>query len=139
MLADKILPLLEGVKQTGNDRWIAHCPGHEDKTPSLAIREVDDRLLVHCFAGCDVYEVVNVVGLELSDLFPENLNTKGSKPLSKPFPAADVLRCLSGETLFIQICADDLAKGEKLNPKDLDRLRLSASRFHSALAAGGLS
>jgi putative DNA primase/helicase len=33
--------------------WVARCPAHVDRTPSLSIREADDgRLLLHCFAGC---------------------------------------------------------------------------------------
>ena len=39
-------------------RWGGHdgtarCPAHEDKTPSLSVRDGDDdTLLTHCFAGC---------------------------------------------------------------------------------------
>jgi hypothetical protein len=33
--------------------WMARCPAHRDRTPSLSIREADDgRLLLKCFAGC---------------------------------------------------------------------------------------
>ena len=28
------------------------CPAHEDRTPSLSVRQGDRGLLVHCFAGC---------------------------------------------------------------------------------------
>jgi len=137
MLADKIITLLEGVKTTGQDRWIARCPAHEDLSPSLAIKEVDDRILLHCFAGCDVYEIISALGLELSDLFPEKIHS-GNKPVSRPFPAVDILRCLTSEITFLIVCASDLANGEKLGQEDKDRLLLSASRFRSALTAGGL-
>ena len=110
---------------------------HEDRSPSLAIREADDRVLVHCFSGCSVDEVVAAVGLEISDLFPPR--TSSSKPLSRPFPAADILRCLIGEITFLVICADDLSQGKKLDQEDMDRLLLSSSRFRSALTAGGLA
>jgi len=136
MLADKIISRLEGVKDTGQDRWIARCPAHEDKSPSLAIKEVDDRLLLHCFAGCETYEIVSALGMELSDLFPEK--RESHKPLSRPFPAVDILRCLSSEITFLSVCASGLAEGEKLNKEDKDRLLVSASRFRSALTAGGL-
>ena len=136
-LADKIITRLDGVKNTGQDRWIAKCPAHDDKSPSLAIREVDDRILLHDFAGCSTYEIVSAMGLELSDLFPEKINT-GNKRYSKPFPAADILRCLTSEITFLVICASDLANGEKLEQEDKDRLLISASRFRSALTAGGL-
>ena len=33
---------LHGVKDTGSKRWIAPCPPHDDKRPSLSIRELDD-------------------------------------------------------------------------------------------------
>jgi hypothetical protein len=33
--------------------WVANCPAHDDKTPSLGIDEAPDgRALVHCRAGC---------------------------------------------------------------------------------------
>ena len=46
MIADKLISQLESVRSTGGDRWIARCPAHEDKSPSLAIREVEDRLFL---------------------------------------------------------------------------------------------
>lgn len=137
MIADNLIHSLDGVRETGQDRWIAKCPAHEDKTPSLAIREVDDRVLIHCFAGCSVYEIVSALELELSDLFPEKIHS-GNKLVSRPFPAVDILRCLTSEITFLIVCASYLANGEKLDQEDKDRLLLSASRFRSALTVGGL-
>jgi len=137
VIAGKLLPRLESVRSTGKGRWLVCCPAHDDKTPSLAIRETDDRLLIHCFAGCSPHEVVNAVGLELSDLFPEKIDTICGKSLSKPFPAADILHCLNSEVTFLIICAAALAKGQKLEERDRGRLYLSASRFRSAMEVGG--
>ena len=137
MDAGQLITKLEGVKQTGRDQWIARCPAHDDKSPSLAIKQIDDRILLHDFAGCSVHDVVSSVGLELSDLFPEKINT-GNKRYTKPFPAADILRCLSSEITYLMICASDLAKGEKLDAETQKKLLRSASRFRSALTAGGL-
>lgn len=139
MLSDKLLTYLKRVQKTGQDRWIASCPGHDDKHPSLAIREVGDRILLHCFAGCSAYEIVSDVGLELSDLFPKRVTHEGNRPLSRPFPAADILRCLCSETTYLMVCASDLSKGEKLDDKSQKRLLQSASRFRSALTVGGLA
>jgi len=136
MIADKILPLLEKVKKKSDNSWIACCPTHEDRSPSLAIREVDDRVLIHCFAGCDVGEVVSAIGLQISDLFPPS--SSSSKPLSKPFPAADILHCLNREVIFLIVCAEALAKGKILGESDKERLYLSATRFRAAMAAGGM-
>ena len=39
--------------------WMAPCPTHEDRDPSLSIRDADDgKVLVHCHAGCDQSVVI---------------------------------------------------------------------------------
>jgi hypothetical protein len=55
------------VKKTGNG-WMVRCPVHSDNNPSLHITEGDDRILIHCFAGCDGKEVIAKVGLTWADL-----------------------------------------------------------------------
>lgn len=136
MNTDKLLSGLAGVKQTSKDCWIARCPAHKDKTPSLNIRDAGDRLLIHCFTGCSVNDIVSAIGLELSDLFPEV--QKRNSPLGRRFMPWDVIQCLSGETLFMVICSDSLAKGEVLTEIDLKRLRVCHRRFAAASQAVGL-
>jgi len=48
---------------------MARCPAHDDHNPSLSIREVDGKVLVHCHAGCPQREVVNA--LRDKGLWPE--------------------------------------------------------------------
>src|SRR5215472_4139521 len=51
-------------------RWVAQCPAHPDRSPSLSIREGDDgRLLLHCFAGCSPEEILSALGLKMRVLF----------------------------------------------------------------------
>jgi 5S rRNA maturation endonuclease (ribonuclease M5) len=38
--------------------WMAICPGHDDRSPSLSIREVDGKVLLHCHAGCNQADVI---------------------------------------------------------------------------------
>ena len=38
--------------------WMACCPAHEDRTPSLSICDGEDRVLVHCHAGCEQDQVI---------------------------------------------------------------------------------
>ena len=72
MNVDNFLSRLGKVKQTGNGNWIACCPAHADRSPSLVISEgVDKRILIHCFAGCIPSDILASVGMEFSDLFPE--------------------------------------------------------------------
>ena len=40
-----------GGRKVGQD-WMARCPAHRDKNPSLAIAQRGDRVLVYCHAGC---------------------------------------------------------------------------------------
>ena len=58
-----------------NGKWVALCPAHKDRSPSLAINETDDRLLLHCFAGCETKHVAAAVGLDMSDLFHQKLTS----------------------------------------------------------------
>ena len=51
---------------------MACCPAHEDKDPSLSIREGDERkVLLNCFAGCHIDDVVAALDLTMADLFAE--------------------------------------------------------------------
>lgn len=38
--------------------WMARCPAHEDRTPSLSLTERNGRVLVHCHAGCSQEAVI---------------------------------------------------------------------------------
>lgn len=124
-----LLSRLQKVKQTGNSQYIACCPSHADKSPSLAIRQTDDgKILIKCFGGCSVHEIASAVGLTLSDLFPPKESTD-SKPIKNPFPAVSVLRCIQSEALIVATAACNIANGIMLSDQDLERLVLAASRI----------
>lgn len=65
MNALKIARALGGRRSGG--QWMAPCPAHEDRTPSLAITESEaGRVLVHCHSGCSqaaVIEALQCLGL----------------------------------------------------------------------------
>jgi hypothetical protein len=133
MIADALLSRLSGVKQTGADRWMARCPAHDDHRPSLSAREIDgDRVLVHCWAGCSVEDVLAAIGLALSDLFPKRPSHRG-KPERRPFPAADVLRAVEWEVLIVAVAASYLGNRGALTEDDRKRLLLAASRIGAAV------
>jgi putative DNA primase/helicase len=47
-----------GGRKSGS-AWVARCPAHTDRTPSLSISRGDNgKLLFHCFAGCDQQPVI---------------------------------------------------------------------------------
>ncbi|MBR4050854.1 MAG: toprim domain-containing protein [Clostridia bacterium] len=59
----------ENVRKTGENQYEALCPAHEDKHSSLSISSNENKILVHCHAGCSPEAIVAAVGLSKSDLF----------------------------------------------------------------------
>jgi 5S rRNA maturation endonuclease (ribonuclease M5) len=55
-----------------SDGYRAKCPAHDgESSDSLSIKEGDDgRVLIHCYGGCEVEEIVQALDLQTSDLFP---------------------------------------------------------------------
>lgn len=50
--AEEIASILGKRERSGKD-WKCRCPAHEDKNPSLSLRDGDDgKLVAHCYAGC---------------------------------------------------------------------------------------
>lgn len=112
--SDVLLPRLDKVRERGVGRWSAICPAHEDRSPSLSVREVEDgRLLVYCFAGCEAGDVLAAVGLEMADLFPERPreHTQGRLPPRERFEARDLLAVASGECSMVALIALGLEQG----------------------------
>ena len=129
MKAEILLSRLEKVRPTGRGTWVACCPAHEDRTPSMSIRELEDgRTLLHCFADCPVESILGAVGLDFDVLFPDK-PLERAKPLRRPFPAADVLECLADESRIVSVCAADILAGKGLSEVDRDRLRLARERI----------
>jgi putative DNA primase/helicase len=50
MSVERILDALE-ARRSGEE-WTARCPAHDDRNPSLSIRESAGKVLLHCHAGC---------------------------------------------------------------------------------------
>lgn len=126
-----LLSRLDAVISTGKGTWRARCPGHGSKGRTLAVKEADDgRVLVKCFADCDIHTVLGAVGLSVNDLFPEPLPTTGKREY---FPVADVLRCLTQESAVVLVAARDVASGKVLAPEDHKRLTQATQRIHTAL------
>lgn len=59
---------LEGVRRHGS-QYQARCPAHEDRVASLSIREgLSQPIVLRCFAGCEVADVLGALGLQMADL-----------------------------------------------------------------------
>ena len=124
-----LLSRLERVQPIGNNRYKALCPSHEDRSPSLAIKDDSDRLLLHCFSGCETSDVLGAIGLTFADIMPDKA-MGNFKKVKKPFYAMDVLGIIKFEATLVYIYATDMAKGLKLTSTDNERLLLAASRIN---------
>ena len=130
MPANVLISRLDGVKQTGKGRWIAKCPAHDDSSPSLAVREVDDgRVLVHCFAGCQTDDVLAAVGLQFLDLFPDTRISHRERRIRQRFNYGELLQMVSREVLVVALAAEDISEGKTLTEQDHARLVDAAARI----------
>ena len=66
---DFILKKLNGIEKTGRG-FMALCPAHNDKNPSLSVSEGRDcRVLLHCHAGCNYRDILRALDLKPSEMF----------------------------------------------------------------------
>lgn len=129
MDVNDLVARLEKAKRTSRDSWLACCPAHGDRTPSLTVRGLDDgRILIHCFSGCGAADVMAAIGLETADLFPAPL-ADHLPAVRQPFSAADALRALRREAAVCALSSADLAEGK---PVDRERLFLASERIADA-------
>ena len=78
-IADLLLQL-SGVRRSGGG-WIARCPAHDDKAPSLSFTITESgRLLAHCFSGCSFEEIRLALGLSGEHFFPSSRTTEIGGP-----------------------------------------------------------
>jgi hypothetical protein len=135
---EQLLSRLARVKGR-NGSWTACCPAHDDKGPSLAVREGEDgRVLLHCFAGCETAAVLGALGMDMTDLFPPDSKRRDyaaeGKPSMKPaFFASDLMRIIHFEALVVQIVAFDIAHGKPINEETRERMLTAYQRIDEAV------
>lgn len=78
-MADSYRRVVDAARDKGltvkefSDRAAVQCPSHEDKDPSLSVRPIEGSTLLYCHAGCHTADVVEALGLNLQDLFDDDL------------------------------------------------------------------
>ena len=127
---DTLLSRLEKVSEKSKGQYAALCPAHADKNPSLSVAVKDDRILLHCFAGCGAGEILSSVDLSLSDLFDKPLDHR-DKPIPKRdrWDARALLKELRDESVVVVLAAADMLQKKPLPPNDYKRLRMAANRI----------
>lgn len=81
----KVVDKLERFKKNGKG-WVARCPAHEDRAPSLSINEgLNGKVLLYCHAGCSLDAICAALGITQADLFERD--SKGY--IRQPFKLID--------------------------------------------------
>ena len=131
MNINNLLLRLEKVKQISTEQYIAICPSHQDKSPSLSIRVLpDEKILLHCFAECSIDEVLCSIGLNLEDLFPKKLES--SKTIKRKISPTSTLEIIYFEGLVIQTIARVMLIEKDIDELNYSRLRVAFERINSA-------
>jgi hypothetical protein len=130
--AIKLLARLDRVKQTAPGRWVASCPSHPDRSPSLSIRELEDgRILLYDFGGCETGAILAAVGLHMSDLFERALGQ--SLPQSHAgVPARDRLEIIDREVTVAALIVQDVLNERSADESQWKRLAEACARIGRA-------
>lgn len=123
MTPETFVSHLEEVRQLRPGRWVALCPAHADKSPSLSVTATDDgTTLIHCFSGCAPDDILAALGLTWRDLYPERNRSAYEAALSAGHRHRQ--RTLADITLkdwaqwVLRIAAADLRQGREHNLED---------------------
>lgn len=101
---DRVLELLPDARSYSNG-YLACCPSHGDRSPSLMIWEDEHgHVGLKCFTGCSRKQIVETLGITESDLYLPDGKAPGQKRKT------------------IDLC--DLAVDKGIHPNDLTRLGL---------------
>jgi len=105
--------------------WQAHCPAHQDNSPSLSISEGDDgRLLLHCFAGCDYRDIMAAIGLEPKDGFIEQ-----QSPVARlEYRRKSIIKARDFENVVLNAGGN----ADSLSDEDVQRIALAHQRIQQA-------
>ncbi len=132
MGVEAILPLLDKVRKLSAGSWMARCPAHNDKAPSLHVTEkADGTVLLNCFAGCGGMDVIGALGLDPDVLFPPKVLEDGSrreKP-KRQFPVRDVVRALEPQAIEASLLLAKIGGGAVVSKSDRERALFLAERI----------
>ena len=73
------------AKATGPDKWMGHgCCHGSKRNRDFSVRTTNDRILLHCFAGCTLNDICESMGIKPKDLFYDSGLPHSHRPVPKP-------------------------------------------------------
>jgi hypothetical protein len=132
---DLLLPRLDRLQERGAGEWYASCPtsahAYGDRSRGLHVSETGDgRVLLHCYAGCPVDDVVLALGLELGDLFPSEIRPSRGNGGPPRLSARDALELVRYEATVLA-CAAELLLDGTATVAEVERVRLAVDRIYT--------
>jgi hypothetical protein len=74
--AERIVHTLN-ARRVREDEYRARCPVHQgNSASSLSIKNAGGRALVHCFAGCELRDILSAIGMKSSAELFDSVRTK---------------------------------------------------------------
>lgn len=115
-MIENFIERLEKVRKSGKG-YVACCPVHKDRNPSMTITEKDGKVLCYCFScGANGKQVTEAIGLPYAALF--------SEPFIKTGISSKDRENLEMDRLVLAVAE----KNEPTSYSDFKRLRLARER-----------
>lgn len=123
--AEMIAYGLDNSRRTGTDKYVACCPAHDDNSPSLAIKQDGDNVLVHCFSGCTQHDVID--SLKSQHLWPvKNKDNRAGNKRIKTFTRDETISLQLEEAIY------EAEEGKGIPLTELQRKRLHDTKLRIA-------
>jgi hypothetical protein len=132
-MINNLLNKLNKVKRTSTNQYIACCPAHDDKSPSLSITDKGDgKILINCYAGCGTEDVLDSIGMSFEDIMPPKVMEHKVAPIKQRVYASDALKVIQLEARIVIMAAYELKRNRPMTEQDLTRLELAMERINIA-------
>jgi len=133
MTIESFLNKLQKVRKQGHGKWVALCPCHSEKTPSLAISDDNGIVLIHCFGcGAGAVDVAQNLGVDLAELFPDSGGIKYEKQARKYFNTDHVFQALKTESTVLYLISKNMLEGQPMTKQLKDEIYKSMCRLWAA-------
>ncbi|MFP4063699.1 MAG: CHC2 zinc finger domain-containing protein [Halochromatium sp.] len=137
-----LLSRLQGVIRTRDDAWLARCPAHDDRSPSLSVRQTSDKVLFHCYTGCPPEDILAAVGLKWIDLYEDRWDAAHAAAVVPQRRRPNAQRVMVDgvdievERTILKIAAADVRAGKSLSIEDRGRVEVARLRVAAADQGG---
>lgn len=137
---ERLLSRLDKVEklppQQHQARYKACCPAHDDKNPSLSVTlSQRDTILLRCWSGCSVEEIVSAVGMDMQDLFPKDTRVHHVGKERRPFSADQAAKVIAADAMLVAAVIARVRSGDKVSTEDMNAI-IDAHLRCTAIARG---